>query len=122
VSRSKEIGASSMGKSQRDKGARVERKVVDLFEMVGIKAQRVPLSGAAGGQFQGDILFDVEGWIGKAEVKARANAEGWKSIITWLDKNDMLVLVQDRKDPLIVLPWYSFTTLIDKIPSKDWMP
>lgn len=111
-----------MGKSQRDKGARVERKVVDLFQMVGVKAQRVPLSGAAGGQFGGDIMFDIEGWIGKAEVKARANADGWKSIIGWLGNNDMLVLMQDRKDPLIVLPWYSFTTLIDKIPHQEWLP
>ena len=111
-----------MGKSQRDKGARVERKVVKLFDMLKISCQKMPLSGAAGGMFKGDMQFNIEGWIGTAEIKARANAEGWKTIIDWLGDNDMLVLMQDRKDPLIVLPWYSFTTLIDKIPHQEWLP
>ncbi len=35
-----------MGKASRDKGARRERQIVDLHRDNGIKAERVPLSGA----------------------------------------------------------------------------
>ena len=54
-------------KSKR-KGSRIERGVVTEFQMVGIHAERVPLSGAVGGSFAGDIL--IEGTY-RAEVKAR---------------------------------------------------
>ena len=35
-----------MGKPSRDKGARREREIVALHKAVGVKAERVPLSGA----------------------------------------------------------------------------
>lgn len=35
-----------MGKASRDKGARRERLVVELHRKIGVKAERVPLSGA----------------------------------------------------------------------------
>ena len=49
-----------MGKMQRDKGARVEREIVALLhELPGVEAERVPLSGAAGGSSSGDISIRI---------------------------------------------------------------
>ena len=43
------------GRKHRDKGNRVEREIVRLHSDIGVEAARVPLSGAAGGRFSGDI-------------------------------------------------------------------
>ena len=110
-----------MGKRSRDKGARVERKMVDWFESIGIKAQRVPLSGgmkmrnSLGEEFKDDLSCSLNGWLFRTEVKARAGAKGWQTIKKWLGEADMLALIEDRTDPLMVIPWHIFTELIAKI-------
>jgi len=89
-----------MGKKSRDKGARVERRIVNILQKHGFDAKRTaPLqtfksNGAA------DILADDL----KIEVKARAS--GFKQIYAWLaeDDNDALVIVADRQTPLVILP------------------
>jgi hypothetical protein len=92
------------------KGDRIERQIVYLHEEMGIPAQRVPLSGAAGGRFTGDV------WIGdmKAEVKARAGGNGFKTLERWLGSNDLLFLRRDRQKPMVVLPWKTYEDLIKK--------
>ena len=40
-----------MGRMSRTKGGRVERELVNKLKESGIAAERVPLSGAAGGTF-----------------------------------------------------------------------
>lgn len=47
-----------------------------------------------------------------AEVKARANGEGFKTIERWLGENDMLFLRRDRRPPLVVLPWNIYLQLM----------
>ena len=96
-----------MGKSQRDKGARREREVVNHWIARGIKAARVPLSGACGGDYAGDLdLYafgkDEAPLIG--EVKARATGGGFRTITKWLATNDFLVLHEDHSERLYVLP------------------
>ncbi len=66
-----------MGKASRDKDQRRERQIVHLHTEMGIKAERVPLSGASCYQSNG---ADVDIYVlGKdaaplvSEVKARAN-------------------------------------------------
>jgi hypothetical protein len=66
-----------MGRLSRDKGARVERQIVALHGEIGVKAERVPLSGAV--RYQGNGA-DVDVYaFGPAaaplvcEVKARGN-------------------------------------------------
>jgi hypothetical protein len=108
-----------MGKRSRDKGARRELQTVKLLEGLGLKAQRVPLSGAAGGQFTDDILCRLRTWLFRAEVKARANAEGWQTLKRWMGESDMLFLIEDRTKPLVVLPWSSWETIVDMIPTPE---
>ncbi len=90
-----------MGKRSRDKGARVEREIVKLINSSGVAAERVPLSGAAGGSFAGDIQVDFGQGVQTLEVKARA--DGFRQIYDWLGKNFGLVIKADRATPLIVL-------------------
>lgn len=88
--------------------------MVAKLQAAGIHAERVPLSGAAGGSFSGDIDFYPRGYaVGCdapmiAEVKARANGEGFTLIEKWLGDHDALFLIRDRAEPLVVLTWDRF--------------
>jgi len=98
-----------MGKFSRDKGARGEREIVGRHLALGIRAERVPLSGAGGGSFRGDV--DIEN-IGRCEVKIRAGGGGFRTIEKWLADNAALFLRRDRQSPLVVLPWETWARLL----------
>jgi len=88
-----------MGRMQRNKGARVEREIVQRFIDIGLHAEKIPLSGAAGGSFSGDLLVSGR----KVEVKARKDGTGFKLLYRWLGDNDFLVCKQDRTEPLVIM-------------------
>lgn len=98
-----------MPNRRRQKGDRVERKVVDMHGLLGIDTDRVPLSGAAGGRYSGDVAIDMPG-VGflHGEVKARATGGGFKTLEKWLGANELLFLVRDRQEPLVVMPWDTY--------------
>lgn len=98
-----------MGKMQRRKGGRVEREIVAALKAAGVPAERVPLSGGAGGSFTGDVVVAGR-W--RAEVKSRKNGAGFKVLEDWLGSNDMLLLKRNRAEPLVVLPWSLATALL----------
>jgi len=91
-----------VGKFSRDKGARNERELVNLLRERGLRAERVPLSGAAGGSFGGDIIADLGGRRQLIECKVRA--DGFKQIYGWLEGNDILAIKRDRSEWLVILP------------------
>jgi hypothetical protein len=95
-----------MGKASRDKGLRRERAIVDIHTKCGLRAERVPLSGASHYQGNGaDIDLYVRGTEPvKAEVKARGEGSGFKTLHRWLGDNDALFLWRDRATPFVVLP------------------
>ncbi len=88
-----------MGKSQRDKGARVEREIVNRLREKGIEAERVPLSGAMHGSYSGDVMICGE----RAEVKARKDGAGFALLYRWLGDNTYLICKTDRQEPLVVM-------------------
>ena len=106
------------GRKSKNKGSRIEREIVALHKELGVDAQRVPLSGAAGGHFSGDVDIYLDGpdeapWCG--EVKARKDGAGFKVIEAWLgDDNDILFLRRNNATPLVVLPWASWVRLIKR--------
>jgi hypothetical protein len=95
-----------MGKPSRDKGLRRERALVQLHTVCGIRAERVPLSGASHYQGNGaDLDLHVRGPQPlKAEVKARGEGSGFRTLERWLGRNDVLFLWRDRAAPIVVLP------------------
>ena len=102
-----------MSNRSKQKGDRRERQVRDLLRSLGVGGERVPLSGAAGGEFEGDLRLSLpDGTRWTAEVKGRARGEGWKKVEGWLAGNDALFLIKDRSAPLVVLPWLSFCELV----------
>lgn len=94
-----------MGKFSRDKGARVERRIRDMHEEMSVACERVPLSGACGGSFSGDLVIDGEL---RAEVKSRKEGAGFKTLEGWLGENDLLFLHRNNQEPLVVMPWNTY--------------
>ena len=91
-----------MPKFSRDKGLRSERELVNLLRDRGIPAERVPLSGAAGGSFGGDVVAMFDGK--KTLIECKVRADGFKQIYGWLAVVDMLAIKRDRAEWLVVMP------------------
>ncbi len=92
----------SGGRASRDKGNRAERAIVKFLQDHGFAAERVPLSGSAGGSYLGDISVPLLGVDRCAEVKVRAN--GFRELYRWLEQRDLLIVRADRSEPLVILP------------------
>jgi Holliday junction resolvase len=90
------------GKRSREKGNRTERALVRFLQEHGFGAERVPLSGAAGGSYLGDLTVPLLGVDRVVEVKARA--DGFRELYKWLEQRDVLVVKADRREPLVILP------------------
>ena len=97
------------GKRSRQKGDRFEREIVARFQDEGFAAERVPLSGAAGGSFSGDITSPLMGVDRKWECKKRA--DGFRQLYDWIDGNYGLVIAADRRRPMVVLDFEQFLIL-----------
>src|SRR5690606_38300400 len=91
-----------MGKRSRDKGARAEREFAKL-----ISGERVPLSGAAGGSYTGDVVGLGLRW----EVKRRA--DGFRSLYDWLEGKDALAVRADRRPWLVVMPLETLLEIVE---------
>jgi Holliday junction resolvase len=110
-----------MSRSQRAKGLRVERELVALHRALGLHCERVPLSGASRYRDNGaDLDIYVFGrddapLIG--ESKSRRNGEGFTTLERWLGENDLLFLKRNNADPLVILPWATWTRLLAKVRS-----
>jgi hypothetical protein len=91
------------GTASRQKGNRAERHLVALLQEAGFAAERVPLSGAAGGKYAGDLSVPLLGIDRTVEVKVRGN--GFRKLYAWLHGRDLLIIRADRSPPLVVLPW-----------------
>jgi hypothetical protein len=97
-------------------GSRIEREIVELHCGLGLRAKRVPLSGAS--RYEGNGA-DVDGYpFGPdeaplcGEVKAQANGEGFATLEQWLGDNDFLALRRNNAAPIIVTPWRIWARLV----------
>ncbi|MEM9085325.1 MAG: hypothetical protein AAGB23_05330 [Pseudomonadota bacterium] len=101
-----------MGKASRDKGARFERELVTAFRGKGLKAERVPLSGATD-----YAKNDIEVKAGFApnvtySGEAKRRKELPKFFTEALDGADFAAFRQDRGETLIVLRLDLFAELL----------
>jgi hypothetical protein len=107
------------GASHRRKGAAHEREVVNRHRALGVHAERYPLSGAS--RFRGSghdvdlYLFGREEAPAVAEVKGRKNGAGFTTLERWLGEFDALFLRRNNADPLVVLPWRMWASLIERV-------
>jgi Holliday junction resolvase len=105
----------------RNKGARIEREIVELHRGLGLRAERVPLSGATRYQGNGadiDVYpFGPDEAPICGEVKARAAGAGFVTLERWLGENDVLFLRRNSAEPVIVLPWATWARLLGKVRS-----
>ena len=93
-----------MGRKSRAKGVRTEHQVVAWHQDAGIPAEKVSRSGYGGEDLHiGDL---------KAEVKARANGNGFSTLEKWLGNNDVLFLKRDRQKPMVCLSWSTWIRLV----------
>ncbi len=90
-----------MGKKSRDKGARFELAIVAILQSMGRAGEKMPLSGALGGKWRGDVSCPVLGSDWRVEAKCRA--DGFAQVYKYLGLNDALVIKSDRRRPLVVL-------------------
>ena len=90
------------GKASRQKGNRSERAIVKFLQGQGFAAERVPLSGSAGGSYLGDLTVPILEVDRVVEAKVRAN--GFRQLYEWLVDRDILIVKADRREPLVVLP------------------
>jgi Holliday junction resolvase len=96
----------SGGRASRQKGNRLERALVHALQDAGFVAERVPLSGAAGGRFGADLSIPLLGADRRVEVKCRG--DGFRQLYSWLNNNgaDLLIVRADRSEPLVVVPFH----------------
>jgi hypothetical protein len=105
--------ASKRGKRSKKKGYGGEREVVNLLQKYGIKAERVPLSGALKTK---ELSCDVALDNGKRiEVKRRKS--GMKTIQKWLseDKYSNYVFFREDGDTdgwIVIMPYLEFIELL----------
>jgi hypothetical protein len=98
-----------MSNPSKRKGSGFELEVVKILQEQGIAAEKVPLSGAAGGSFTGDIDCPVRGIDRKLECKRRRRQ--FSTIFGWLGGNYGLVVRDDRTEPLVILRLADFAEL-----------
>jgi Holliday junction resolvase len=107
------------GRAHRQKGDRIEREIVERHGVMGIHAERYPLSGAS--RFRGsghdvDIyLFGAGEAPIKAEVKGRKNGAGFVTLENWIGEYDALFLRKDRTDPMVLIPWRVWALLVERV-------
>jgi hypothetical protein len=78
------------GRAPRQKGNRLERTIVRLLKDAVLGAERVPLSGSAGGSYCGDISAPLLG--SDRTIECNARKDGFRELYIWLDGRDALII------------------------------
>lgn len=106
-----------MSNKNKRKGYYGECRVVKSLVRQGVRAIRVPLSGAAGcfdPTLAGDVVVTLpKGHTLRCEVKYRGKQSGFKLIDNWLQTNDVLFLVAPRHRTLTVMTLETFAKLLE---------
>ena len=97
------------GLKSKRKGSGFEREVVNALRALGVAAERVPLSGAAGGSYCDDVTAPVLGEDKRFECKRRAS--GFKTLYGWLSPTYGLIVRDDHCPALVVLRLEDFARL-----------
>jgi len=89
------------GNHSRRKGGNFELECKHTISEAGFNCDKVPLSGAVGGVFSGDLHWVVAGRKLVVECKRRKRAFAW--IYSILGDNDMLIHRDDRQESVVTM-------------------
>ena len=110
-----------MGRMSRNKGARIERETVAQLQELGLGAEKMPLSGALGGKYAGDLSVPVQGEDWRAECKGRKDGSGFSTLHDWLWGNRLLFLKRNNMRTLVVMSMEDFARLAKLPPDSEWL-
>lgn len=99
-----------MSSKSKAKGSGFELEIVRRHTDLGIEAEKMPLSGALGGKYSGDI--QVAGLIGECKRRKRGFTLLYKALAQGTG-SDMLFVRDDRSEPLVVLPWETWKLFLE---------
>tara|TARA_R110000824_G_scaffold66183_6_gene171871 strand:+ start:1764 stop:2117 length:354 start_codon:yes stop_codon:yes gene_type:complete len=99
------------------KGSGFELEIVRAHQALGIASKKMPLSGALGGAYRGDV--QIAGLVGECKRRAR----GYSSLYKALEQGggmDILFVRDDRHETLVVMPWETWECFLkwSNIPAK----
>lgn len=102
-----------MANNNKSKGTYHEKWFCKWLEKIGIKCYRVPLSGALGGEWSGDIHITLGGRKLVTEVKYR-DKSNFPSPFTVLEGRDLAMYKRRHGDPqsLVIMPAELFEHLL----------
>lgn len=103
---------------QKQKGTAFETETARKIQALGINAWRVPLSGALGGKFRGDIQF--AGLIAECKRRKKNFSFLYKSLEQ--DQADCLFVRDDQKETMVVMPWKTFELFLEWAKLKQLYP
>lgn len=101
-----------MPNRSRQKGDRFERECVNKLKDMGISAERVPLSGSAGGSFTDDLI------VAGHQIECKTRARAWLDLFNWLNPKHhakpphALFIKADRTEPLVVMGFDTFAEML----------
>ena len=99
------------------KGSAFELEIVRAHQALGIAARKMPLSGALGGAYRGDV--QIAGLVGECKRRAR----GYSSLYKALEQgggSDILFVRDNRHETLVVVPWQTWELFLkwSDLPAK----
>ena len=107
-----------MTKASRDKGLRRERMIDTRHQDLKVPCARISAPYKKGADLLIGAIPGRNSLV--AEVKARADGSGFKTITKWMGNPpvDALFLIEDRKDPLVVLRWEIYREILEALFGK----
>ena len=108
------------GRAQKNRGYRAEKRIEGKLENYGFK--RMPMSGALGGSWSGDLRRDSPEYKTLQIVEVKHRDSGWTQLRKWLAQGNADLLILDEganKDFLCVVTGDKFIRLLEEAGYED---
>ena len=111
------MGAKRRGNPPKRKGTRIENEIVDRHVAAGLKARRIVGSGMFAPSFGKELADDLRVLNEElhAEVKARKNGEGFKTLENWIPDGGIVFLRRNHAKPLVAMEWDTYVKLAKSV-------
>ena len=106
---------SKGGAGSRRKGSSYELEIVHAHKALGIAAKKMPLSGALGGEYSGDV--QIAGYIAECKRSKKQCTRLYKALAQGAG-SDLLFLRDDNAATLVVLPWETWECMLQQLNLK----